>query len=88
MFKRAWIVIVAVLMYGGCAALFASFIFQFGRIAIISSIGVVLLSFLLSYWKLRCPHCKKMTIPVKNMMLGIKVGRCECTSCGGEIRIK
>ena len=88
MFKKGWIVSIAFLLYGGCAALFASFIFQWGRIAILISIGVVLISFLLSWWKLRCPHCKKMSIPVKSMMMGIKVGRCNCETCGEEIRIK
>lgn len=88
MFKKEWIVLIAFLMYGGCVALFLSFIFNFGRIVILISIGVILLSFLLSYWKLRCPHCKKMSVPGKEMVLGIKVGRCHCPTCGEEINIK
>ena len=88
MLKRAWVIIGLILMYGGCAALFLSFLFQWGRVAIIVSIGVILLSMLLSYWKLRCPHCKKLTIPTKGMLLGLKIGTCVCANCGEEVEIK
>ncbi|MBE6817951.1 MAG: hypothetical protein E7517_02165 [Ruminococcaceae bacterium] len=88
MLKKPWIILISVLMYGGCLALFISFIFNLGRIPIIVSIGVILLSFLLSYWKLRCPHCKKTTVPLKGMWVGMKTGKCECAACGEEIYIK
>ena len=88
MFKKGWIIFISIIMYGGCAALFLSFLFNWGRIALIVSIGVILLSLLLSYWKLRCPHCKKLTVPVKEMLVGVKIGKCHCAACGEEINIK
>ena len=88
MLKRAWVFIFLFLMYGGCAALFLSFLFKLGKIAIIVSIAVILLSLLLSRWKLRCPHCKKLTIPTKGMLLGLKIGKCVCANCGEEVEIK
>jgi len=88
MLKKPWIILISILMYGGCIALFAGFIFRLGNIPIIASIGVILLSFLLSYWKLRCPHCKKTTVPAKEMWVGLKTGKCHCTACGEEIYIK
>ena len=88
MFKKVWIALIAFLMYGGCVVLVLDLFFQWGRIIMLITIGVILLSFLLSYWKLRCPHCKKMALPTKNMFVGIKLGRCTCENCGEDIRIK
>ena len=88
MFKKVWIVLNSVLLYGGVIALFISFIFKLGRVPIIVSIGVILISFLLSWWKLKCPHCKKMSLPGKAMFIGMKVGRFTCETCGEEINIK
>ena len=88
MLKKAWILIFLILMYGGCGALFLCFLFKWGKIAILVSIGIILLSLLISWLKLRCPHCRKMTIPTKGMFLGLKIGKCVCANCGEEVEVK
>lgn len=88
MIKRGWIIIFVILMYGGCGALFLSFLCNWGKIAIISSIALIILSVVVAYATLRCPHCKKLTIPVKEMLAGLKIGKCTCAHCGEETRVK
>ena len=88
MIKKGWIVTFSVLMYGGCGALFLSFLLNWGKIAIAICAGIILLSLAVSYFFLKCPHCKKMTLPVKDMLRGIKFGKCTCANCGEEVRIK
>ena len=88
MIKKVWVIVFLIMMYGGTGALFLSFLFNWGKIAILVSLGVILLSVGLLYWKLRCPHCKKATIPTKGMLLGLKMGSCVCANCGEEINVK
>ncbi|MBR2590015.1 MAG: hypothetical protein IKE65_03750 [Clostridia bacterium] len=88
MLKKGWIILITCLLYGAVAALVAALFFQWGQIVVLVCIGLILISFLLSWWKLRCPHCKKMTVPAKSMLLGIKIGRYTCDMCGEEVRIK
>ena len=88
MIRKIWIVLFMMLMYGGCGALFLSFLFKWGKVAIVVSIAIIVLSLVISNFTLKCPHCKKLTLPVKEMLYGIKVGKCTCANCGEEVEIK
>ena len=88
MLKKIWIILFLILMYGGTAALFFSFLLNWGKVAVVVSLGVVVLSGIILFWKLRCPHCKKAAIPTKGLFLGIKIGKCVCANCGEEVEVK
>jgi hypothetical protein len=75
-------------MYGGCGFLFLSFIFNFGKLCIIISSVLIVISLLIAVFALRCPHCKKSAIRQKDLAAGIKSGKCTCSYCGEEIEIR
>lgn len=88
MLKKIWIILFLIFMYGGTSALFFSFLFNWGKVAIVASIVVIALSVVILFLKLRCPHCKKATIPTKGLFLGLKIGKCVCANCGEEVEVK
>ena len=88
MIKKIWIIIFNILMYGGCGLLFLSFLLKWDMKFIIASIVIIVLSLAVAFLTLKCPHCKKLTIPTKSMLTGLFSGKCTCSYCGKDIEVK
>lgn len=88
MLKKIWIIIFNFLMYGGCGLLFLSFLFKWDLKFIIASSVIIILSLVVAFLKLKCPHCKKLTVSTKSMLSGLFSGKCTCSYCGEDIEVK